>query len=243
MISAEDLRRIVSYDSKTGIFTRDGRQTGCRRIDGVILIEINCKRYTGHRLAWLYVNGTLPNRIEHINGDKSDNRIANLRIEAKGDQPLTQERLKDLIDYNPETGQITRKAGKFTKQVRQTGLSKRTNGYLTLSVDKKLFAAHRLAWFYVYGTWPAEIDHIDGDRTNNRIANLRPATRSQNNANGKIRKDNTSGHKGVAWDASKRKWVVHVGKKQIGRFVSKEAAIKARLAAAERQFGEFHRAR
>lgn len=154
---------------------------------------------------------------------------------------ISRERLYELMSYDAETGSFIRKKGRFVKADRQTGTARRANGYHVVNVDRKVYAVHRLAWFYVHGTWPKEIDHIDGDRANNRISNLRPATRTQNNANARLRKDNRSGHKGVCWDISRNKWMVRVGKKSIGRFDTKDEAVRVRNEMAANAYGEFHR--
>ena len=98
--------------------------------------------------------------------------------------------------------------------------------------------AHRLAWFYVYGAWPnGDLDHINGDKLDNRIANLREATRKQNMQNVRQHKHNTSGVKGVAWHSQRNKWraYIFVDYRQIhlGLFDTKEAAAAARMNAEE----------
>ncbi len=242
-LTQERLRDTLQYDPDIGVFTRRGGPAGCRRSDGVILVSIDGRVYTGHRLAWLFVHGTnAMGRIVHANGDRSDNRISNLAIEGIR-KTLTLNRLKSLVVYDPSTGLFERRKGRYSKAQRQTAMAKRPSGYLVLSVDKKCYAAHRLAWFYVYGTWPDEIDHVDGDRANNRIANLRPATRTQNNVNSRLRKDNTSGFKGVSWDVGRGKWTVRVGKRSLGRFNTKEEAIAVRRVEAGKVFGEYLRER
>ena len=97
---------------------------------------------------------------------------------------ITQARLKELLRYDPETGVFTwRATGKGRRLNRQAGTVQAT-GYLTITIDWRIHLAHRLAFLYVVGDWPPnEIDHIDGDQSNNRWCNLRPATRSQNMAN------------------------------------------------------------
>jgi hypothetical protein len=68
-----------------------------------------------------------------------------------------------------------------------------------------LYREHRLAWLYMTGEWPThEIDHINGDRVDNRFCNLREATASENRWNSRKRVNNTSGYKGVSWDSAKR---------------------------------------
>ena len=100
-----------------------------------------------------------------------------------------------------------------------------------------MFYAHRLAWAYIHGEAPAVIDHINGDATDNRIANLRPATLSVNNRNASMSKANTSGFNGVVYAKSKRRWKAQVaqglnGKRttiHLGYFKTKDEAAEARI--------------
>lgn len=120
---------------------------------------------------------------------------------------LTQQRLHELFNYNPGTGVFTRKV--FGRGIRAGSTVGTINpkGYRQIRINFKRYQAHRLAWFYVYGVWPAEmIDHINGVKDDNRIVNLREATNVENQRNQFIRKDNTSGAKGVYWDQRERKW-------------------------------------
>lgn len=145
------------------------------------------------------------------------------------------ELLVDLLTYDPETGDFfwKRPAGGFSP-----------NGYRYIKVGAKQCLAHRLAWLYVHGEWPdALIDHIDGNRSNNRIGNLRKATHSQNGANAKRHSRNRSGYKGVSFDKSKNRWQasITVQNKQIhlGRFKTKDEARAAYMTAAKFHHGEF----
>ena len=93
--------------------------------------------------------------------------------------------------------------------------------------------AHRLAWLYVHGEWPAEeIDHLNRVRSDNRISNLRLATQAENKQNTSLRRDSTSGHKGVSWHKRDKKWVAEIklhGKKHyLGYFNNINDAIAAR---------------
>lgn len=95
----------------------------------------------------------------------------------------TLERVLELLEYDPDTGQFTnridrRRAPKGVRSGSPSG-----HGYRKISIDSYSYYEHHLAWLYIHGEWPTEIDHIDGDRSNNAIANLRVATRSQNNMN------------------------------------------------------------
>ena|SRR3990172_10901192 len=153
------------------------------------------------------------------------------------------ERLKQLLDYCPDTGilrWLKPRTGK-AKAGRIAGY-RHSSGYIYVMVDNKNCLAHRLVWLLAHGKWPeGEIDHINGIKDDNRIANLRLATRSENLANCQIRRNNTSGHKGVSWDKRRKNWHVHVGRKHIGRFAIKEDAIAAYAAAASELYGEYAR--
>lgn len=163
---------------------------------------------------------------------------------------VTQERLKDLLRYDPGTGLFYwlqdrggRKAGD------QAGCRKRT--YLVISVDDVIYRAHHLAWLYVTGRWPNPfVDHRDLNKHNNAWSNLREATKSQNMANiGRI-KSNKSGLKGVsryrAGESYGKPWQACIGvsgkSRHLGHFATKEEAHAAYCEAASNIFGEFARA-
>ncbi len=111
---------------------------------------------------------------------------------------LTQERLLELIHYNPETGLFSRLGGRRSDRVGKVAGSPQGQGYLLIFVDGRRYRAHRLAWFYMTGEWPADgIDHVNNIKTDNRFANLRLATRAQNEMNKPPSRSNTSGVKGV----------------------------------------------
>lgn len=155
---------------------------------------------------------------------------------------LTQERLKELLLYDPETGIFTweRRRGRPSRTL-GAGVKEKTYGHILICVDGRMFRAHRLAWLYVHGSFPARhIDHINGVRDDNRISNLREATESQNQCN----RAGTSktGYKGVYLHKSGRWYaMIQCGKKRqcLGYFETPEAAAEAYKAAAESAFGEF----
>lgn len=172
---------------------------------------------------------------------------------------LTAAVLRDLLDYDQRTGRFiwrerrvrpglersdkgwnTRLAGK------EPAWRVHRHGHHYIGIEYKSYAAHRLAWLYVYGEWPvSDIDHINGRPADNRIVNLRLATDSENIRNQRRRIDNTSGHKGVSWSKKSCKWYayINVGGKMIalGLFPRKEDAISARRLAAFEYFGDFAR--
>jgi hypothetical protein len=125
---------------------------------------------------------------------------------------VTQERLKELLHYDPLTGVFIRlvdvgnrvKAGQIINR-------KDSYGYSVVGVDGKRYLAHRLAWLYVYGYLPEnDIDHIDRVRHHNWISNLREVSRACNQRNTGNPKDNTSGTKGVVWNKAVGKWQASV---------------------------------
>lgn len=110
--------------------------------------------------------------------------------------------------------------------------SKYPSGYVCSNVRGRLVPYHHLVWFFHYGYWAKEIDHINRVRDDNRIENLREVDRSLNNLNTKTRKDNTSGHKGVYFVEQANRWqacIVFRGRRKTANFKSKEAAIEQRI--------------
>lgn len=149
---------------------------------------------------------------------------------------MTQERLKELMRYDAGTGDLIRVVK--MKQVEAGGIAGwvENNGYRRVCIDGRRYLAHRVAWLYVHGKWPEhEIDHINGVRDDNRIANLRSATHAENAQNRGKRPDNSSGLQGVSWHVWHKKWAanirVHQKLRHLGYFDTPEAAHAAYLAA------------
>ena len=121
---------------------------------------------------------------------------------------LTQEQLKEVLNYNPETGDFTWKV-RTSNRIQAGGIAGHLNvrGYITVRIGGKNYQAHRLAWLCMFGDFPKdEIDHINHVKNDNRIANLREATRQENNKNHSMNKRNTSGVVGVTRDRWDKKW-------------------------------------
>jgi hypothetical protein len=114
----------------------------------------------------------------------------------------------------------------------------RANGYVVVSVKKRLLLAHRVVFAMHHGFMPEEIDHINGDRGDNRIENLRAASCTQNRRNS-VSKAGASGVKGVCWKRDKGKWRARVSGRHLGYFSSKECAEGAVVAARSEMHGEF----
>lgn len=141
---------------------------------------------------------------------------------------------KEYMDYNPETGKFIwkKKASQRVKVGEEVGSSP-NNGYLRTAVKGVGVYQHKLAYWWVHGEIPEIIDHINRDRTDNRIANLRAGDRTMNNRNLGLSKHNKSGFHGVSGDGDK--WYAHIyfngSKKHLGTFSNKGEAVMARLQA------------
>jgi hypothetical protein len=170
------------------------------------------------------------------------------------DDPLTADQLRTLLHYDAKTGAFTwrkrEQLGHYARtwNTRYAGKVAGTptvpRGYIQIMVNGWLYLAHRLAFLWMTGAWPAfEIDHHDGNPTNNRWNNLRPATSSQNKMNGVRRSDNTSGYRGVRLDKRRNHWVAEIlaggAKHYLGSFPTAEAAATAYAEAAARLHGKF----
>lgn len=142
-------------------------------------------------------------------------------------------RLRQLIDYDEDTGLLVAKVethGRW-KAGRAMG-TRMTNGYISVTVDSCRFLAHRVAWAIKHGSWPTDqIDHINGDRSDNRLSNLRSATNQQNSSNKTKHARNKSGHIGVHWREDAKKWrasiMIRGKRKYLGYFDTKDEAAKA----------------
>lgn len=150
---------------------------------------------------------------------------------------LSYERLRELLDYDPETGVFTRKIGRGGVAVAGKAVGNYAGGgYLKVSINKRNEYLHRLAWLYSYGEHPkGVIDHINGKKDDNRLVNLRDVTRSENQHNMPSRINCWTGCPGVSWSAENCKWKarITVNYKEIylGLFAFKDDAISARQAA------------
>lgn len=146
----------------------------------------------------------------------------------------SQEYLLANFSYCAETGQIVR-----LKNGKRAFGARNSDGYLQgrCAGVRTPFRAHRIAWKMHYGTDPQEIDHINGDRADNRISNLREVTHIENQRNRRVSRNNTSGISGVRWHSRDRCWFAQINilgrAKHLGSFQTREAAAAARMAAEE----------
>jgi len=119
------------------------------------------------------------------------------------DFTLTREYLHELFEY--KDGELF-----WVKNGKKAGTLDTQNNRYQVQINRKFYKLHRIIFMMFHGYMPKEIDHIDGNPSNNKVNNLRQATSSQNNYNQKMPKTNTSGIKGVSWDKNRNKWNVQV---------------------------------
>jgi hypothetical protein len=163
---------------------------------------------------------------------------------------LTPEQLRSMLSYDPETGEfiwMVKPNGRVNAGV-IAGSILNNRGYRLIGIHGRRLLAHRLAWLYTFGRWPSsEIDHINGNRRDNRISNLREASKSENQSNRGPNKNNTSGFKGVKFHKKTSKWQAQITKDRkrynLGLFHTPEAAHVAYESAAKKFYGEFARAK
>lgn len=151
------------------------------------------------------------------------------------------ESARNRFHYDPEEGKFYRLRGRKTRRRIAEEVVSSNHGYIVLSFLSTKYMAHRVAWGMVHGELDesAYIDHIDGDKTNNKISNLRLATKQQNAWNVGLAKQNTSGIKGVHFDSHSNMWRATCQHKRLGRFKTKEEAAEAVRSFREGAHGQF----
>lgn len=160
-------------------------------------------------------------------------------------ESLTLERLKELLSYDPETGVFIRRTAKKGNPAGSIAGSKGEGIYIIVKVDNVPHLAHRLAWFYVNGEFPAtDLDHRDGNKRNNQIENLRLTDRAQNTWNRGKQIRNISGYRGVYWNKADKCWraktVVRGKSYLVGSFKCRHEAGAACDAFRKQMHGDFY---
>ena len=147
---------------------------------------------------------------------------------------IDHDKLVSEVFYDPEVGEFFPRRKRRGRVPSKLGLGDvNYDGYIRINVLGRRYYAHRLAWFYVHGVWPSEqMDHINGNRSDNRIENLREATQSGNGQNKKMQRNNTSGCIGVTWNRRKKKWQAQINadgrRNYLGYFDIFDDAVAAR---------------
>ncbi len=158
---------------------------------------------------------------------------------------ITQQFLLEVFEYRNGNlfWKVDRRGNKL--KGKQANRLKKSNGYQEITLNKKKFYAHRVIFMMIHGRWPEQIDHIDGDRSNNLIENLREANNAENNRNTKLRATNTSGFKGVVYNKLNKNYnasiTVNYKSIHLGCFDTPEDAHKAYKKAALELHGDFAR--
>lgn len=147
---------------------------------------------------------------------------------------ISQERLKEVLIYNPSSGEFTWLKSISKAKHGMIAGSLQYSGYRFIQVDGVKYQAHRLAFLFMTGSFPiSQIDHVDGVCSNNRWSNLRLATNAENQQNVRRRNDNKSGYIGVSWSRIDKKWrsrITSNGKQHwLGYFSSADEAYLAYL--------------
>lgn len=260
LLTREKLREILHYDPLTGIFTwlinntriKKGEVAGhVRKDSGKLSIYVLNKKYNLDRLAILWIEGILISKnssIVHLDNNLINNVFNNLYVRPSSTKDITQKDLHNWLFYNHKTGNFSWKVspGSGIKIGDLASSLQKSTGYIRISINNKRYSAHRLAFLYMTGKFPEkDVDHVNGDKFDNRWENLRECNKSQNSANTFKRCNNTSGYKGVYKYKDTNKWKsqIKVGNKyhHVGVFDTKEEAARAYNQAATRYFGEFAR--
>ena len=157
---------------------------------------------------------------------------------------VSQERVKELFDYNHKTGSLVWRVDR-TRGVKAGdpagGLDR--EGYLQVGIDGWVYRLHRICFLHYYGYLPSKLDHINRCKTDNNISNLRSVTNSQNMKNRTSSSKSSSDYLGVSWKNKEQKWVASIQSNKVpyylGSFKSETDAAKAYNDAAIRLHGDF----
>ncbi|WP_163570130.1 HNH endonuclease [Klebsiella pneumoniae] len=154
-----------------------------------------------------------------------------MKMEAE----ITQDELKALVRYDPDTGCFYHLVARKNVSVGDVAGGLDMEGYVRLRLNGRRYKAHRLAIFYMTGKWPKAVDHKNKNRSDNRWCNIRPCSLAENNQNPGVSPKNKSGCAGVHWHGRQKKWIaaIQIDRKKLhlGSFSSKEDAEAVAVAA------------
>ena len=157
---------------------------------------------------------------------------------------LTKEFLSKLLSYDPETGHFTWIVGRQCVRAGTRAGHLMPDGYVRIIVAGSGYYAHRLAFIITQGYCPQFVDHINRNKSDNRISNLRGATRSQNKMNMPVRRDSTTGVRGIRYRRDRERYEAYLRVDRrcvyLGTFLDAKSAGEAYARAAKAKFGEFY---
>lgn len=247
------LKNRFDYDPETGIIQfrvgseggRWGKEAGAINHEGRRTIGFEGDLLPATHIVWAIHTGAWPTEIIHtLNNNPRDLRIANLQMARKKgkDEKLTQQLVRELFDYDPETGHLFYRTGARGRSI-PTGVpiiyaeTRAQKDYNRVSVNGKMHFQHRIIWLWYYGYLPENrIDHIDQNSRNNAISNLREVSPQCNSRNCKVSKNNKSGINGITINKS-GKFIasikVNYTRVYLGTYSDEVEAVAHRLAAEE----------
>ena len=242
-MTQELLKTLINYDPVTGVITRILPTTKQQYVGEVIQtswISFYMKNYSTTRIVHLYMTGVYPDKDVLLLDGTNNFAWDNLMLVGSYDTvPLTCDILRKFVDYNPDTGLLTwrlhaTRAAKVGKSLGTVVGKLPDKGYIVITLFGTTYQAHRLAWLHYYGQFPEkQIDHIDHDRTNNKLSNLRESSLHTNMKNKSLYVTNTTGYSGVTPHGNS--WLARIGvdgtKVLLGTFRTFDEAVAARKAA------------
>lgn len=260
MITQSQLKSVVTYDKDTGIFLlineghlRKAGENPCKlnrqkNRSEKFIIFIFGKSFWAHKLAFLYVHGRYPNRLEPIDGDYLNLKLCNfVEINKVSASDITTKEVKRLLDYNQENGEFiwkrgggARAKGSVAGHVKKNEAGK---SYLVITVRGVPCSAHRLAFIWMGEEPPEQVDHDDGNGLNNAWINLNKSNQFDNSKNHRLHYNNLSGVPDVRFEIASELWRVRIGvdgkRISLGRYKNFFDACCARKSA-ELKYG-YHR--
>lgn len=242
-MTQELLKTLINYNPVTGEITRIQPTTSRQSVGESITtssISFYMKNYSTTRIIYLYMVGIYPDKdvilLEPERLFVWDNLFL---IGSYDNTPLTCDILRKFVNYDPTTGLLTwrlraTRAAQLGEPIGTVVGTLPDKGYVVITLFGVTYQAHRLAWLHYYGQFPdKQIDHIDHNRTNNRIANLRETSSHTNMKNKSLYTTNTTGYSGVTPHGDS--WLARIGvngtKVLLGTFRTFDEAVAARKAA------------